>query len=197
MINLSKRLDTALRTAAWAHEQAGQHRKGSDIPYIMHPFAVLLLATNFTEDEDTLIACALHDVLEDVPPHIYSQDDMRRDFGAGVVAIVQDVTKSTASNDWHETAQSYLDNLRNQASPQAVLVAACDKLHNLQSTIFDYQTEGEYLWQRFTTRSSDDQVWWYRQVIDVLRHRRVPLPLLQCLQNQLDRLVALIEQNKA
>ena len=56
MINLSKRLDTALRTAAWAHEQAGQHRKGSDIPYIMHPFAVLLLATNFTEDEDTLRA---------------------------------------------------------------------------------------------------------------------------------------------
>ena len=76
-------------------------------------------------------------------------------------------------------------------------MAACDKLHNLQSTIFDYQTEGEYLWQRFTTRSSDDQVWWYRQVIDVLRHRRVPLPLLQRLQNQLDRLVALIEQNKA
>jgi hypothetical protein len=34
-------------------------------------------------------------------------------------------------------------------------------------------------------------------VIDVLRHRRVPLPLLQRLQNQLDRLVALIEQNKA
>ncbi len=42
MINYTHRLDKAIRIAAWAHEQQLQHRKGTDIPYIIHPFGVIL-----------------------------------------------------------------------------------------------------------------------------------------------------------
>jgi len=41
MIKYTDRLDSAIRKAAWAHEQQDQHRKGTDIPYIIHPFGVM------------------------------------------------------------------------------------------------------------------------------------------------------------
>ncbi len=66
MINYTSRLDNAVREAARAHEIEGQHRKGTDIPYIIHPFGVMMIASNATDDEDVLIACLMHDVLEDV-----------------------------------------------------------------------------------------------------------------------------------
>ena len=62
MINYTERLDKALRKAAWSHEQQGQHRKGSDIPYIIHPVGAMMIASNATDDEDILIACLMHDV---------------------------------------------------------------------------------------------------------------------------------------
>lgn len=51
MINVTSRLDKAIRRAAWAHEQAGQHRKGTDVPYIVHPSGVMIIASNVTDDE--------------------------------------------------------------------------------------------------------------------------------------------------
>jgi (p)ppGpp synthase/HD superfamily hydrolase len=50
MIKYTERLDSALRKAAWAHEKTGQHRKGTDIPYIIHPVGVMIIAGNVTEN---------------------------------------------------------------------------------------------------------------------------------------------------
>lgn len=36
-----------------------------------------MMIASETEDEDVLIACLLHDILEDVDSSIYSEDDMR------------------------------------------------------------------------------------------------------------------------
>lgn len=181
-INYTNRLDSALRRAAWAHEQAGQHRKGTDIPYIIHPFGVMTIASNVTEDEDTLIACLMHDVLEDVDSNIYDADDMRREFGGRVLSIVLDVTKDESITDWHERSKAYLDHLQHQASDEAVIVCAADKMHNLQSMLSDHDTEGEATWERFTTKSSHDQLWWYESVLRVVTSRQAPQPLVDTLQ---------------
>lgn len=173
MINFTERLDKAIRIAARAHEKAGQHRKGTDIPYIIHPFGVMLIASNVTEDEDIFIGCLLHDVLEDVPESIYSKDDMLSDFGERVVAIVSDVTKDDALTDWHERSNAYLDHLKNHASNEAVIVSAADKTHNLQSILTDYTVVGDELWKRFSTRSAADQLWWYESILAIV-HKRLP-----------------------
>src|SRR4030095_54576 len=174
MINYTERLDKARRKTAWAHEQQGQHRKGGAIPYIIHPVGVMLIASNATDDEDTLIACLMHDVLEDVDGKIYGEAALRRDFGDRVVSIVKDVTKNKDLSDWHKSAQAYLDHLEQKACDEAVIVSVSDKTHNLLSTLADYETYGDAVWQKFRTKSAQDQLWWYESILAVAKKRSAP-----------------------
>jgi len=191
LINFTKRLDKAIRISAWCHEQAHEHRKGGDIPYIIHPYGVMLIASNVTEDEDTLIACLLHDVLEDVSKSIYDEDKMRVDFGDRATNIVKDVTKDSALKDWYGVSSAYLHHLEFEASDEAIIVSASDKIHNLESTLFDYEDIGDKLWERFTTKNLSDQIWWYESVYKVVSKRRAPKYLLDELARNIKDLKAL------
>ena len=171
MINYTPRLDRALRRSAWAHEQQGQHREGTDIPYIIHTVGAMVCASNATDDEDILIACLLHDVLEDVDSTIYSRQDMINEFGNRVVGIVDDVTKNSDLDNWRDQSSAYLNHLENHASDEAIIVSASDKIHNLLSTIEDYKIIGDKIWLRFSTKNRDDQIWWYQSILDVITRR--------------------------
>lgn len=195
MIIYTERLDSALRKAAWAHEQARQHRKGSDIPYIIHPVGVMMIASNVTDDEDVLIACLMHDVLEDVDSKIYSKADMQKQFGDRVVAIVKDVTKDSSEKDWHERSKAYLHHLQNGACEEAVTVSASDKIHNLKSILTDHSAYGEAIWSKFTTKSSSDQLWWYKSILDVIRSRKAPQSLVDELAKEVNKLEKAIRDN--
>jgi (p)ppGpp synthase/HD superfamily hydrolase len=188
MINYTDRLDSALRKAAWAHEKSGQHRKGTDIPYIIHPVGVMVIASNVTDDEDVLIACLMHDVLEDVRADIYDEGKMREEFGSRVVEIVKNVTKDGDKPDWRDRANDYLQHLEYSASDEAVIVSASDKIHNLLSILVDYSTYGEELWNRFSTKSSDDQLWWYESILAVIARRKVSETLVNQLTEQVSSL---------
>jgi (p)ppGpp synthase/HD superfamily hydrolase len=188
MIKYTERLDLALRKSSRAFEQAGRYRKGTDIPYIMHPVAVMLLASNVTDDEDILIACLMHDILEDVDDEIYSEAEMLRDFGDRVVEIVKDVTKDESIKEWHKRSQAYLNHLRYEASEEAVIVAICDKIHNLLSTVMDYDSVGDEVWLRFRTKNAEDQKWWYRSVLEVAKERKIPTVLVTQLNNLINSL---------
>lgn len=188
MITLTERLDKALRTSSWAHEQAGEHRKGGDIPYIIHPFGVMIIASEVTDNEDTLIACLLHDILEDVPSHIYDEHKMITDFGENVTSIVKDVSKDMDINDWREASESYLKNLETKASDEAIIVSASDKIHNVLSTIIDYEKIGDDIWDIFTTKNVDDQLWWYDSILNVLKQRSAPTLLVEKLNTYITKL---------
>ena len=188
MINFTKRLDKAIRISAWCHEQAHEHRKGGDIPYIIHPYGVMLIASNVTEDEDTLIACLLHDVLEDVPKRIYDEDKMRTDFGDRVTNIVKDVTKDASLKDWYGVSSAYLHHLEFEASDEAIIVSASDKIHNLESTLFDYEDVGDKLWERFTTKNPSDQLWWYGSILRILNERNCSNQLINKLSELINKL---------
>lgn len=165
----TKRLNRAMQVASLAH--AEHTRKGSDIPYISHPFAVMQIASTATDDEDTLIACLFHDILEDVPEK-YSKDTMRREFGDRVVSIVEGVTKDDSIKSWQERSNAYIHHLSSEASRESVIVSASDKYHNLLSIISDYEQIGDELWSRFNA-GKDQQLWWYSAIAEVL-HERIP-----------------------
>lgn len=196
MINYTARLDNAVRKAAMAHEKQGQHRKGSDVPYIIHPFGVMIIASNVTDDEDVLIACLMHDVLEDVDGSIYSEDQMREDFGDRVLAIVKDVTKDDSKTNWRERSLAYLYHLEHDASDQAVIVSAADKVHNLLSILVDYDSVGEKLWERFSTKSAADQLWWYESILKVIKKRGAPTELSDKLAEQVNILKTKLAASK-
>ena len=185
---VSKRLDKALQIAAAAH--AEQFRKGSLTPYIVHPFRVMHIAQQVTNDEDILIACLFHDVLEDVPDK-YSREQMMQDFGARVVGFVEDVTKDSAIKDWRKRSEAYLARLEN-AEEGSVIVSAADKINNLNSILIDYDEIGDEVWKKFNS-DKQQQLWWYEAVYTVVRHRLAESPLREAMGRQMKQLRKVIK----
>ena len=85
----SYRIEQALRAATILHKD--QVRKGSvPIPYVSHLFAVAMIASDYTDDEDVIIACLLHDTLEDTD---YTAQDLEEDFGGAIRELVEAVSE--------------------------------------------------------------------------------------------------------
>lgn len=82
-------LDTAIAFAAHAH--AGQRRKYTGEPYVVHPIEVMTLVHTYATPatEDMLAAAVLHDVVEDT---VVGLDSISRRFGFNVAIMVGELT---------------------------------------------------------------------------------------------------------
>ncbi len=192
-MNVTTRLEKAIRIATIAHQE--QRRKGSNTPYITHPYSVMCIAASATQDEDILIACLFHDILEDVPDK-YPRERMVMDFGNRVADIVYGVTKDSTLPSWQSRAEAYLEHLKEEASDESVIVSCADKTHNLMSMLTDYAEVGDGLWERFKA-GADRQLWWYEEVLRVIRYRLPDLVIaddLEALITRFKREVNIIEK---
>lgn len=124
------RIRDAFEFAREAH--APQKRKTGE-PYILHPIAVAnIAAEELMLGANPVIACFLHDVVEDTP---YTIDDIRDRFGDDVAFLVRVVTKKP-THDYELSKQ--LDNYRQllnsmQYDIRAILVKLADRLHNMRT----------------------------------------------------------------
>lgn len=147
----SERVNKAIEVAAKAHQ--GQVRKGTDLPYVSHPYAVAMIASKYTNDEDVIIAALCHDILEDVSFSIYSEQDMRRDFGDQVVKIVRDVSEDKNADEpdkpWLERKNRYLGHLESLSDIRSIIVSTSDKIHNIYSLVDSIKETGDSVWSRF------------------------------------------------
>lgn len=189
MLRYTPRLEQAVRVAAYAHRN--QTRKLSDTPYIVHPFSVMTLASTVTDDEDSLIACLFHDIIEDVPEE-YPEERMRQEFGDNVVAIVRGVTNDGSIENWRQRNEDYLASLR-KAPAESVIVSCADKIHNLMSTLADHAKIGDKVWERFTTQSAPDQLWWYESVLSTVRELGAPELLAAQLEGLIGELRGIVK----
>lgn len=125
-----ERIHAAFELAREAH--APQKRKTGE-PYILHPIAVAnIAAEELMLGANPVIACFLHDVVEDTP---YTIEDIRERFGDDVAFLVRVVTKKT-THDYELSKQ--LDNYRQllnsmQYDIRAILVKLADRLHNMRT----------------------------------------------------------------
>lgn len=148
------KIHQAIIFAAKAHE--GQVRKGTDIPYIVHPMEVMQILTENGCDEIVILAGILHDTLEDTPT---TPDDIRRHFGQEVLDLVQNESEDK-SKSWQERKQNTIDHLTN-ASKEVQMVCCADKLSNIKSIFADKQALGDAVFDRFN--APKDKVQWYYQ----------------------------------
>jgi hypothetical protein len=133
----AERLAHACRYAVKAH--AGQARKGTAVPYVAHVLAVAALVLEHGGTAEQAIAGALHDVVEDQGGHDRAAD-VRTTFGPEVADLVLALSDAAPAagevkGPWLDRKVAHLDDLARLiagASP-AVLVAACDRLHNLRT----------------------------------------------------------------
>jgi (p)ppGpp synthase/HD superfamily hydrolase len=172
-MSLTRRYDDAL---LFAHQQHRPHlRKKTDIPYISHPLAVSSLVLEFGGNEDEAIAGLLHDVLEDVGVHL--EPDIEYLFGPAVLDIVRECSDATPregdeKEPWLIRKQRFLAQIPAK-SRGALLVTACDKLHNLSCIVRDHQIYGDEIWQRFTGRRQGVR-WYYENLADRFNNLDAP-----------------------
>jgi (p)ppGpp synthase/HD superfamily hydrolase len=163
-------LDLAIETAARAH--AGQVRKGTDTPYISHPYAVGMMLARAGASEEVVAAGILHDTVEDT---YLTLEWIRDNFGEKVAMIVEGCSEPVlgrgrsqfiGSEPWEARKAHTLEYLRT-APWEVRLVACADKLHNVRAIAAAREAIGEDVWTRFK-RGLAQQEWYYRGLVDSL-----------------------------
>lgn len=167
----------AINFAAESHR--GQNRKNEmETPYIAHPYSVMLICSEYTSNEDILISTLLHDVVEDCG---VTFEEIESIFGASVKNIVYHVTEPAffGSTDnpltWKERKENYLA-LLEVGPAESLLVASCDKIHNMSTMSRDLVHQGTF--------------WFLENALKILESRvsEMPSGLLTKYKNTLDKI---------
>ena len=143
-------------------KHAGQLRKGTQIPYIVHPMEVLALLNEMRADMTVIIAGVLHDTVEDTSATI---DDIIREFGEDVAELVGNHTEDK-SKTWLQRKSQGLRELAEGSFDLKCLVLA-DKLSNVRNMHRDYMIEGDEYWDRFNA-PFEKQAWYYNSAVKAL-----------------------------
>jgi GTP pyrophosphokinase len=122
-------IERAYDVAAQMH--AGQVRKSGD-PYITHPLAVTTILAELGMNHETLCAALLHDTIEDTA---YTLDELRRDFGDDIAALVDGVTKLDKVR-YGDAAQA--ETVRKMVVAMSrdirvLVIKLADRLHNMRT----------------------------------------------------------------
>ena len=162
---MSDKLFSALKFAAHAH--MGQYRKGTSIPYLVHPVSVMQYLIKNNAPADAVIAGVLHDTLEDTAT---TPAQLRATFGDRVTELVIGASEPDKSLSWHERKAHTLATLSQTSDIAQLMVCCADKLHNVTCTLNDYKQYGDAVWERFN-RGYLDQKWYYTSLADIFaRH---------------------------
>lgn len=185
MTNILKAAEFAVR----AHMQ--QVRKGTDIPYVIHPLGVGRILAENKCPEECIIAGILHDTLEDTD---VTYEVLKKEFGAEIANIVKGASEPDKSDSWENRKKHTIEYLK--TAPENVRLVACaDKLHNLQSILKDYHEEGEKLWDRFR-RGKDEQLWYYTSLVEAFKTKRYEYPMFREFEAEVGLLKGLLSADK-
>ncbi len=155
-------IQKAAEFAAKVHE--GTVRKGSKLPYIVHPMEVALVTSMMTDDPEVISAAYLHDVMEDA--HV-SYDTLVQEFGTRIADIVRDESEDKTMS-WKERKQATIDTLPFMNRDVRVISFA-DKLSNLRSTTSDYINMGDKIWERFNEKDKRQHAWYYGSLAPIYK----------------------------
>jgi (p)ppGpp synthase/HD superfamily hydrolase len=185
---LGLRFEQALLFATRKH--AGQHRKGTAVPYVAHLLGVASLVLEAGGDEDLVIAALLHDVVEDCGGAPVLKE-VRRRFGKRVAHVVDGCTDTDLDPKppWLQRKKDYIAHLRT-ADADTRLVSAADKLHNVRSIVTAYREIGDRVWERFHGKR-DGTLWYYRTLLDEFQ-RKKSIPLIRELERAVIELEAVV-----
>ncbi len=150
------KIQKAIVFATLAHE--GQCRKGTNIPYIVHPMEVMQILTANGCNETVILAGILHDTLEDTQT---TPEDILHNFGQDVLDLVLGETEDK-SKSWQERKQTFIDHLVD-ASEEIQLVCCADKLSNIRDIYVDQLLRGDDVFKRF--KAPKEKIRWYFESI--------------------------------
>lgn len=198
--------EQAIVFALKIHE--GHCHKGTHIPYVSHLLGVTSIAMENGATETEAIGAMLHDTLErqvklkeDIEGFL---DTLTARFGEEVAEIVLACSdcRGWPKPKWKARKQFFLESIPAMTAGM-VLVSLSDKIHNAQTAWYDYQREGNTIWEQYKG-GHEGTVWYYRGLVSAFEARlNQPewvkgvsgerLKALKAMLGELDRLVGHLE----
>lgn len=126
---------TAYYFAKCKHDEIYQTRKGSGVPYFVHPKGVALIVMKNGGNNDQIKASLLHDTLEDTHT---SDEELRVCFGEHVQSLVRELTNQKYKIE-EMGKEDYMTEKLMKLSNEALLVKLADMLYNIN----DMATEAQ------------------------------------------------------
>ncbi len=162
-------LDHAIIFATKAH--SGTTRKGTNVPYIVHPIEAAAIVSAMTDDEEVIAAAVLHDVLEDTEA---TREDLLARFGRRITNLVENESEDKrktlpAALTWKTRKQETITFLQTRADREAKMLALADKLANLRAIYRDQCIIGDKVWERFNEKDKNMHAWMYRSIAEALK----------------------------
>src|SRR5437868_947783 len=111
----------------------GQNRASGD-PYLVHPVEVAIVLAEMKLDAHAIAAALLHDAIEDTEA---THDDLRKEFGDQIAAMVEGVTKIDKI-EFASREERQAENVRKMVLAmvddiRVVLIKLADRLHNMRT----------------------------------------------------------------
>ncbi|MFR4328606.1 MAG: HD domain-containing protein [Lachnospiraceae bacterium] len=161
-------VDRAVVFATYAHKNVV--RKGSSLPYILHPLEAGVITASLTEEREIIAAAILHDVVEDT---CFSLNDICYLFGSRVSDLVDSNTEEKRSGvpkreTWRIRKEETINYLLTEASYEEKIIIFSDKLSNLRSTYNNYMLIGDQVFQRFNVKEKEQHKWYFESVLNAV-----------------------------
>ncbi len=172
----------ALAFALANHWHTGHMRKGTEIPYISHLMAVSALVLEYGGTLEQASAALLHDVIEDTNCSIEEIIKLVSNDVAQIVLECTHVEFAEITDKEAKTVAKKTFYLERLLSPDrlaaANLVALCDKTHNIECTVRDWQTSdnNKSMFDKFNG-GYEIQKNWYTSLADAFDTLDVPADL--------------------
>ena len=129
--------ETLIRAYDYAQAAHVNQKRASGEPYFIHPCAVAEILIDLGLDSATIAAALLHDVIEDTSS---TAEDIRREFGDEVLALVSGVTKlerivfkSQEDADAENFRKIFVAMAKDV---RVIIIKLADRLHNMRSLNF-------------------------------------------------------------
>ena len=136
------KIETAIKLSTKAH--SGQKRKFSNVDYIEHPFFVadILASLKISKHiDDLIVACILHDVVEDTYVTI---EEIREIFGDFIASLVEELT-SDIKEIKRIGKKEYLANKMLNMTSYGLVIKLSDRLHNILDLKKEYPLTKKYI----------------------------------------------------
>lgn len=190
MAGYSDPINHAFAFAAKHHDQ--QVRKGTRYPYLTAAPNLAVILARYDQDDPTLVAGILHDVVEDCVRDGYTAEMLNRrvgdKFGEAVLSTVLAVIERRYDDEGiefshHERKDDLLDRLAS-ADDRARWIAAADQLQSGGTLLADLRRTDfpEAVWSRFTS-GREATIQWYRRVHDRLAEVGFRFPIMEELRD--------------
>ncbi len=151
-----------------AEKHDGQYRKGTKTPFFVHPSLVALGVSEYTNNENTIVAAVLHDVIEDCE---VSTEELSNEFNKEISKIVKCLSlpqiNKREKKEWRNRKKRYIELITN-ASEDVLLIVAVDKMFNMK-TYFNYAiTKNIKTLNKLFSGTVGDYLWYYGEIAKVI-----------------------------